>query len=130
FAEDIDFLPRGLFTEFLTNCQTNRFSSYDLIGGLFRQMGSDRPAPQDSYYHNVPYFNGGIFSTIEPINLTRSEINLLLEAATERWSKVEPAIFGGLFESSMGKEERHALGSHYTSEADIQKVVLPTIIRP
>ncbi|VXD12739.1 DNA modification methyltransferase-related protein [Planktothrix serta PCC 8927] len=130
FAEDIDLLPRGLFTEFLTNCQTNRFSSYDLIGGLFRQMGSDRPAPQNSHYHNVPYFNGGIFSTIEPIHLTRSEIDLLLEAATERWSKVEPAIFGGLFESSMGKEERHALGAHYTSEADIQKVVLPTIIRP
>ncbi|WP_254172769.1 type IIL restriction-modification enzyme MmeI [Planktothrix pseudagardhii] len=63
FAEDIDLLPRGLFTEFLTNCQTNKFSSYDLIGGLFRQMGSNRPAPQDSYYHNVPYFNGGIFST-------------------------------------------------------------------
>ncbi|OIP72244.1 MAG: hypothetical protein AUK43_04125 [Oscillatoriales cyanobacterium CG2_30_40_61] len=130
FAEDIDLLPRGLFTEFLTNCQTNRFSSYDLIGGLFRQMGSDRPAPQDSHYYNVPYFNGGIFSIIEPVNLTRSEIDLLLEAATERWSKVEPAIFGGLFESSMGKEERHALGAHYTSEADIQKVVLPTIIRP
>jgi len=130
FAEDIDLLPRGLFTEFLTNCQTNRFSSYDLIGGLFRQMGRDRPAPQDSHYHNVPYFNGGIFSIIEPLHLTRSEIDLLLEAATERWSKVEPAIFGGLFESSMGKEERHALGAHYTSEADIQKVVLPTIIRP
>lgn len=130
FAEDIDLLPRGLFTEFLTNCQTNRFSSYDLIGGLFRQMGSNRPAPQDSYYHNVPYFNGGIFSKIEPIRLTRREVELLLEAATEPWSKVEPAIFGGLFESSMGKEERHALGAHYTSEADIQKVVLPTITRP
>jgi SAM-dependent methyltransferase len=53
-----------------------------------------------------------------------------LEAAQENWSKVEPAIFGTLFESSMGKEERHALGAHYTSEADIQKVILPTIIRP
>ncbi|MGA9381218.1 MAG: DNA methyltransferase [Phormidium sp.] len=130
FAEDIDLLPRGLFTEFLSECQTNRVSSYDLIGGLFRQMGTQRPAPKDSRYRDVPYFNGGIFSTIEPIHLTRSEIDLLLEAAAERWSKVEPAIFGALFESSMGKEERHALGAHYTSEADIQKVVLPTIIRP
>lgn len=130
FAEDIDLLPRGLFTEFLSECQTNRVSSYDLIGGLFRQMGTQRPAPKDSRYRDVPYFNGGIFSTIEPIHLTRSEIDLLLEAAAERWSKVEPAIFGTLFESSMGKEERHALGAHYTSEADIQKVVLPTIIRP
>jgi hypothetical protein len=130
FAEDIDLLPRGLFTEFLGDCQMNRVSSYDLIGGLFRQMGSDRPAPKDSRYRDVSYFNGGIFSVVEPIALTRSEIDLLLEAAKERWSKVEPAIFGALFESSMGKEERHALGAHYTSEADIQKVVLPTIIRP
>jgi len=30
----------------------------------------------------------------------------------------------------MGKKERHALGAHYTSEADIQKVVLPTIVIP
>lgn len=130
FAEDIDLLPRDLFTEFLGDCQMNRVSSYDLIGGLFRQMGSARPAPKDSRYRDVSYFNGGIFSIVEPIALTRSEIDLLLEAAKERWSKVEPAIFGALFESSMGKEERHALGAHYTSEADIQKVVLPTIIRP
>jgi type II restriction/modification system DNA methylase subunit YeeA len=129
FAEDIDLLPRGLFTELLDECRSGA-SSYDLIGGLFRQMGSDRPAPKDSRYRDVLYFNGGIFATIEPISLTRSEIDLLSDAAAERWSKVEPAIFGGLFESSMGKEERHALGAHYTSEADIQKVVLPTIIRP
>lgn len=129
FAEDIDLLPRGLFTELLDECCSGA-SSYDLIGGLFRQMGSDRPAPQNSRYRDVPYFNGGIFSTIEPIALARSEIDLLLAAAAERWSKVEPAIFGALFESSMGKAERHALGAHYTSEADIQKVVLPTIVRP
>jgi len=129
FAEDIDLLPRGLFTELLDECCSGA-SSYDLIGGLFRQMGSDRPAPQNSRYRDIPYFNGGIFSTIEPIALTRGEIDLLLAAAAERWSKVEPAIFGALFESSMGKAERHALGAHYTSEADIQKVVLPTIVRP
>lgn len=130
FAEDIDLLPRGLFSEFLDDCRTNKISSYDLIGGLFNQMGSDRPAPQDSRYRNVPYFNAGLFSKVEPIALTRGELDLLASAASERWSKVEPAIFGTLFESSMGKEERHALGAHYTSPADIQKVVLPTIVRP
>ncbi|MGF1570898.1 MAG: class I SAM-dependent DNA methyltransferase [Nodosilinea sp.] len=129
FAEDIDLLPRGLFTELLDECWSGA-SSYDLIGGLFRQMGNNRSAPKDSRYRDVPYFNGGIFATIEPIAFTRSELELLLNAAKEKWSKVEPAIFGALFESSMGKEERHALGAHYTSEADIQKVVLPTIIRP
>ncbi len=30
----------------------------------------------------------------------------------------------------MDHKERHAFGAHFTSEADIQKVVLPTIVRP
>lgn len=129
FAEDIDLLPRGFFTELLEECRSGA-SSYDLIGGLFRQMGSPKPARKDSRYRDVPYFNGGIFAEVDPIPLEPDEIKLLLEASAEKWSKVEPAIFGTLFEGSMGKEERHALGAHFTSEADIQKVVLPTIVRP
>ena len=39
-------------------------------------------------------------------------------------------IFGTLFEQSLDKPERHAYGAYFTSEADIQKVVLPTIVRP
>jgi hypothetical protein len=30
----------------------------------------------------------------------------------------------------MGEKERHAAGAHFTSEADIQRVVLPTIVKP
>lgn len=54
----------------------------------------------------------------------------MADAANENWSKVAPPIFGTLFQSSMGKERRHAYGAHFTHEADIQKVVLPTIVRP
>src|SRR2546427_4625129 len=32
--------------------------------------------------------------------------------------------------SDLGKEERHALGAHFTYESDIQKIVRPTIVRP
>ncbi len=39
-------------------------------------------------------------------------------------------IFCALFQSSMDKGRRHANGAHFTNEADIQKVVLPTIVRP
>lgn len=135
FAEDIDLLPRKLFTELLNKCQVGQGNSDELIGGLFRQMGHSQPAlmnsyDTDSYDRYIPYFNVDIFSQIAPISLTKQEITLLLEAAQENWSQVEPAIFGTLFESSLGKAERHALGAHYTSEEDIQKVILPTIIYP
>lgn len=129
FAEDIDLLPRGFFTELLQECEQGASSS-DLIGGLFRQMGNRKPARKDSRYKDIAYFDGGIFAEVDPIPLEPDEITLLLQAAAEKWSKVKPAIFGTLFEGSLGKAERHAWGAHFTSEADIQKVVLPTIIRP
>lgn len=128
FSEDAELLPRGLFSELLDDCRGGE-SSYDLIGGLFRQMNSPNPA-RGGKFKSVRYFNGGIFQVIDPIELKPDEIDLLTVAAKEDWSKVQPPIFGTLFQSSMGKEERHAFGAHFTSEADIQKVVLPTIVRP
>jgi hypothetical protein len=128
FAEDIDLLPRGLFTELITDCK-GKASTYDLLGGLFRQMASPTPA-EGGRFCDVPYFNGGLFNVVEPIELKVMELTLLHEAATENWSRVNPAVFGTLFEGSMDQKERHAFGAHFTSEADIQKVVLPTIVRP
>ena len=58
------------------------------------------------------------------------EIAWLAEAASEDWSRVNPAIFGTLFEGSMEKKERHAFGAHFTSATDILKVVRPTIVQP
>lgn len=128
FAEDTDLLPKGFFTQLVADCQKGG-SSYDLIGGLFRQMASDVPA-KGGKYKGIKYFNGGIFKQIDAFDLKPHELGLLFDAATENWSRVQPPIFGTLFQSSMGKEERHAFGAHYTSEVDIQKVVHPTIVRP
>ena len=128
FSEDAELLPRGLFSELLDECRGGE-STYDLIGGLFRQMNAENPA-RGGRFKNVRYFNGGVFQTIQPVELVPDEIDLMLSASSEDWSKVQPPIFGTLFQSSMGKEKRHAFGAHFTSEADIQKVVLPTIVRP
>ena len=125
FSEDIGLLPKSLLTGLLEDCRRGA-SSYALPGGLFRQMNDPRPAP-GGRYAGVDYFNGGLFANPDPIELQPGEIGLLLEAAKEDWSRVQPVIFGTLFEGSLDKEERHALGAHFTYEADIQKIVRPTI---
>ena len=51
-------------------------------------------------------------------------------AATTDWSKVNPAIFGTIFQQNMDETERHAYGAHFTSETDILRIVTPTISRP
>jgi hypothetical protein len=127
-SEDVGLLPRGIFLELLEECDSAP-KSYDLIGNLFKQMNNAEPA-RGGRYKDVPYFNGGLFEQIDPIEITSGEVLLLMQAADEDWGKVQPAVFGSLFQSSMDKKERHAQGAHFTSEADIQKVVLPTIVRP
>lgn len=132
FAEDIDLLPAGTVTSIIRDCLEHGQSSYDLLGGLFKQMNDPKPA-KAGRFKGVPYFNGGLFSIVEPIELTKSEMELVggeTGAATKNWSKVNPAIFGTLFQQSMDAKERHQHGRHFTSEADIQRIVGPTIIRP
>jgi SAM-dependent methyltransferase len=128
FSEDFDLLPKGLFSELLNDSARGE-SSYDLLGSLFRQMNSESRA-RGGRFRDVSYFNGGLFSTIEPVDLRNDELLLMIDASSENWSKVAPPIFGTLFQSSMDQERRHAFGAHFTSEADIQKVVRPTIVRP
>lgn len=127
FAEDRQLLPRDMFISCVQDC-INGANSYDILGGLFREMNSPGKTPAGRY-QGVEYFNGGLFSHIQPIDLTREELNFLDVAARENWSKVRPAIFGNLFEGTVDKTERHAKGIHYTSEADIMKIVRPTISR-
>lgn len=133
FAEDIDLLPSATIKGIVDDCLERDQSPYDLFGGLFHQMND--PVPADAgRYKGVRYFNGGLFSTVEPIELTPFELQLIggddSGAALKDWSKVNPAIFGTLFQDSMDEAERHAFGAHYTAEADIQRIVGPTIVRP
>jgi SAM-dependent methyltransferase len=128
FSEDAGLLPSGLFMELLDECGKGA-SSYDLIGGLFRQMNSTERA-KGGKFREVPYFDGGLFSEIRPVDLNTGDIWQLSQAAEENWASVQPAIFGVLFQDSTEDKERHTMGAHYTCERDILKVVRPSIIEP
>ena len=128
-SEDIELLPDLLVTRTLQDCLDGQ-SSFDLFGGLFRQMNS-RQRADGGRFQQVDYFNGGLFETVDPVELRPNELSRLHDAAKRYdWSQVKPEIFGTIFQASMDKEERHAFGAHFTSEFDIQKVVGPTIARP
>jgi type II restriction/modification system DNA methylase subunit YeeA len=132
FSEDIGLLPVGVVYWIVEDCLKRGQSSYDLFGALFQQMNNPQPA-FGGRFQQVPYFNGGLFHTIEPVDLTTDELLLLggtEGASTKDWTKVNPAIFGTLFQQSMDAAARHAYGAHYTSEVDILRIVNPTIVRP
>jgi len=100
FAEDFELLPRNILTTILHECSERRGHIYDLIGGLFRQMASKKPA-KAGRFAEVAYFNGGLFENAEPIEMNDSEVNLLYLAAKQDWTQIQPPIFGAIFEGSM-----------------------------
>ena len=127
FAEDIDLLDQYLVTRLLDDCDAA--TSYDLLGSLFTEMNTPGSTP-GGRFKGVPYFNGGLFAQPARLELTDTEIVLLRECAKSDWSKVQPEIFGVIFEHSVEKEDRHAWGVHFTSPEDIMKIVNPTIVEP
>lgn len=136
FAEDIDLLPQGTVKGIVDDCLLSKQSSYDLFGALFRQM-NDPHAAKGGRFVGVRYFNGGLFAEVDPVELTRLELELIggdnpddQGAALKNWSKVNPAIFGTLFQQSMDAKDRHAFGAHFTSEADIQRIIGPSLVTP
>jgi hypothetical protein len=129
FAEDIGLLPRYTFTRVIEDCREGKAASYDLFTLLFTFM--NMPGKKlAGRFHEVDYFNGGLFQTINPIVLAPNELRLLREAADFKWSHMRPEIFGTIFEQSISAKERHAAGIHYTSEVDIRRIVYPVIERP
>ncbi len=128
FAEDIGLLEQYTVTQLLTDCHSPR-ETYDLLGGLFVEMNTPGRTP-GGRYKGVGYFNGGLFADPARIELTLDELSLLQKTAKKDWSKVRPEIFGTLFEHSLGHEERHAYGAHFTAPVDIMKIVVPTITQP
>lgn len=133
FAEDIDLLPRYFVGELLEEC-TAPADTYDLLGGLFEAMNRNPPVA-GGRFKGVRYFNGGLFAEAARVELTDTELVLLREIAKGDWSKVQPEIFGTLFEHSVSDpdavvDERRAFGMHFTRPTDIMKIVGPTIVAP
>jgi SAM-dependent methyltransferase len=126
FAEDRELLPKDLFVSLIRDCKDGRGSPYDLLGGLFQEMNRQGITPAGRY-KGVDYFNGGLFSMVDPIDLTSEELTILDLCATDNWSNIRPSIFGNIFEGAIDPAKRHAHGIHFTSEVDIRQIVRPTI---
>lgn len=126
FAEDRDLLPGDIFVSLIQDCLQNKGSTYDLIGGLFQEMNRKGKTPAGRF-KGVDYFNGGLFSIIDPIELTPEELKFLDVCARDNWTNVRPSIFGNIFEGAIDATKRHAHGIHFTSEVDIRQIVRPTI---
>ena len=127
FAEDTGLLPKGLLSRLADATRSKPDDFGAALGQLFATM-----APGGGMFgvERIDWFNGGLFDSAEVLRLTAPEIGLLVEVGRLDWGRIEPAIFGTLFERGLDPAQRTQLGAHYTSRDDIWRLVEPVVIRP
>ncbi len=100
------------------------------IGYLFELLNQKGNHNRHGRYEGTRYVNGELFARPAKVYMTKPELEHLRRASEFDWRAVDPTIFGSLMEGILGDERRERLGAHYTHEADIMKIVAPTIVRP
>ncbi|MEE1657947.1 type IIL restriction-modification enzyme MmeI [Microvirga sp. CF3062] len=132
FAEDVELLPKGAFTQLLKECIDQPDAFAPLIEELWVKM--DEPQHERRFYSlfkkHLRHFNGNLFKQARAFPVGREEIGELWEASKARWTEVDPAIFGTLLEQALDKTERKKLGAHYTPRAYVQRLVEATVMEP
>ena len=133
FAEDTSIFEKRAFLEFLENKTSEDGSDLgSKLTELFQVLNTPfekRLKNLDESLATFPYVNGKLFEEFLPIPSFDSKMReILLECCYLDWSKISPAIFGSLFQSIMDKEHRRNLGAHYTSEANILKLIRPLFL--
>ncbi len=109
-----------------------RLNALQKIFDVLNTPKEKRPENLDEDLKNFPYINGGLFAEKIPLpeyskfdgDPTRS-INAADNPDKFNWRKIDPTIFGALFESILNEEERRTGGMHYTMPENIHKVIDP-----
>ncbi|WP_295456406.1 DNA methyltransferase [uncultured Thiodictyon sp.] len=126
FAEDIELLPRQLFTRLLDAGLKDPASLNGMLQDLFSAMATGGRIG----FEAVDWFNGGLFDSGAALPLAIDDIKTLRSLAGLDWSAIEPSIFGTLFERGLDPDKRSQLGAHYTDRGSIMRLVDPVVLDP
>ncbi|MBR4611074.1 MAG: class I SAM-dependent DNA methyltransferase, partial [Kiritimatiellae bacterium] len=133
YAEDADVFTHLQFHDYLKQFPASK--ARRALIDLFRVLDTP-PDKRDPYLEAdlaaFPYVNGGLFANenIEIPQFTDEILDLVLRKGSEDfdWKDISPTIFGAVFESTLNPETRRSGGMHYTSVANIHKVIDPLFL--
>ncbi len=134
FADDTGiFEPKDILLDFIQNRTQPDGSD---LGARLNELFEVLNTPEDKRYKTLdedlnqfPYINGDLFAErLRTPAFDAAMRGILIEACEFKWEAISPAIFGALFQSVMNRQERRALGAHYTTEKNILKLIQPLFL--
>lgn len=133
FADDTGIFERDSFKLYVENKTREDGSDLGIhLARVFQVLNTPtekRQANLDEDLAAFPYVNGGLFAeNLNFADFNRAMRESLLKCADFDWAAISPAAFGSLFQGIMDAKTRRELGAHYTSEADILKLIRPLFL--
>ena len=137
FADDTGiFQPKDSFHD-LIDYHTKPDGSD--VGGVLEELfntlndkAENRQSRLPHHFAIFPYVNGKLFEThYRPPSFDTAMRSQLLTLCGLDWGSISPAIFGAMFQTVIeldATNRRRQLGAHYTSEANILKLLGPLFL--
>lgn len=137
YADDADVFNGNLFNKFIHTFPANRIG--EKFKWLFYRLNKHNADDMlDQEIKAFPYVNGGLFREDVEIpriseavlkHLQDSSVKMTMPDGTPfHWGQISPTNFGCIFESTLDPVTRRNNGMHYTSPANIRKVIGPLFL--
>ena len=133
YAEDANVFQKNQFHDYIKSKDIGeRLEAISKLFKVLNQPTKERDTHIDDSLKNFPYVNGGLFEDDKiklPSYTDDIDFRLISTAMNQfNWRIINPTIFGAMFESILDDDVRRAGGMHYTSVANIHKVIDPLFL--
>lgn len=135
FAEDTNIFEDRQFSKAIElYTEKNGAGMYDFFKNLFLALDTDNRTGLSltKPYIDFPYVNGSIFNVdkhdIFVPEFSANARSILLELTRSDWGKINPDIFGTIFQGVVDPTKRDERGMDYTSVPNIMKVIRPLFL--
>lgn len=131
FAEDTEiFSEDSIFTNTLAqHTAENGSDTHSFLDDLFNRLDSENEKGYPDYLAKFPYVNGGLFGQkVNSPKFNTKARKILIELGDLNWSEINPDIFGSMIQAVVIPDYRSDLGMHYTSVANILKLIKPLFL--
>ena len=134
FSDKVGIFDTGVFENALrSHTRPDGSDIAEFLDGAFVHMSThpdDRPTATRGW-SRLPFVNGGLFQETSPVPALDGRCRRhLLDCARLNWRTINPDIFGSMLQAVVDVDKRGALGMHYTSPANIMKVLGPILLDP
>ncbi|WP_454817016.1 class I SAM-dependent DNA methyltransferase [Labrys neptuniae] len=132
FSDDVGIFDKDVFEKAVQHStKADGTDLAEFLEGAFQHMNTppkERPSSTKGW-SKLQYVNGSLFEETVPMPALDGRCRkLLLDCAKLNWKLINPDIFGSMLQAVVDVGKRGELGMHYTSPANIMKVLGPILL--